>query len=254
MASNRRVSRTLDEHRFDALAASVAPETSNVGVMLLDRDLRIRGANATYEAVSMRQREEMLGDFVFDVFPDDPNDPQASGSSELLISVESAMRRRGTDTMPIFRYDITDPQNLDFFLPKLWTCSSTSIDDGDEQIGVLLRVAEIASLDQALSALSQNFAGGATLGADEQLHVLSALTATVRGDPDYALALARENEQLRRALESRDLIGQAKGMLMERFDIDAASAFALLVRLSQDSNTRLAHIAQKLIELDHPST
>ncbi|MGB9306327.1 MAG: PAS domain-containing protein [Mycobacterium sp.] len=85
MTSNRRVSRTLDEHRFDALAASVAPETSNVGVMLLDRDLRIRGANATYEAVSMRQRDEMLGDFVFDVFPDDPNDPQASGSSELLI-------------------------------------------------------------------------------------------------------------------------------------------------------------------------
>ena len=45
MASNRRMSRMLDEHRFDALAASVAPETSNVGVMLLDRDLRIRGAN-----------------------------------------------------------------------------------------------------------------------------------------------------------------------------------------------------------------
>jgi|SRR5271166_296201 len=254
VVSNRRMSRMLDEHRFDALAASVAPETSNVGVMLLDRDLRIRGANATYEAVSMRQRDEMLGDFVFDVFPDDPNDPQANGSSKLLVSIETALRRRGTDTMPIFRYDITDPQNPDVFLAKLWTSSITSVDDGDEQIGVLLRVAATTSLDQALSALSQNIAGGATLGAAEQLHVLSALAATVRADRDYAQAMARENEQLRRALESRDVIGQAKGIIMERLDVDAAAAFDVLTRLSQDLNIRLAHVAQKLIELDHPST
>jgi hypothetical protein len=254
VAANRRKSRLRDEHRFDALAASVAPEPepAEIGLMLLDRDLHIRGANATYEAVSMRQRDEMLGDFVFDVFPDNPNDPQASGSSELLASVEAAMRSRGTDIMPVFRYDIADPQNLDVFLPKLWTCSSTSVDDGDEQIGVLLRVAEITSLDEALSALSLNIAGGATLGAAEQLHVLSALAATVRADQDYAQAMARENEHLRRALESRDIIGQAKGMIMERFDVDAAGAFGLLVRLSQESNTRLEHVAGKLVEIDHP--
>lgn len=221
--------------------------------MWLDRELRIRGVNATYEAVSMRQRDEMLGDFVFDVFPDDPDDPQASGSSALTESVESAMRRRGTDTMPIFRYDITDPQNPDTFLPKLWTCASTSVDDGDEQIGVLLHVAEITSLDGALSALSQNIAGGATLGASEQLHLLSALAATIRADQERAQAMARANEQLSRALASRDVIGQAKGMLMERFDIDAVAAFGMLVKLSQDSNTRLERVARKLIEIDHPS-
>ena len=134
MVPNRRMSRVLDERRIAALAASVAHEPSDVGVMLLDRDLRIRGANTTYEAVSMRRRDEMLDDFIFDVFPDNPNDPQASGSSELLVSIESALRRRGTDTMPIFRYDISDSQNPDVFLPKLWSCSSTSVDDGDEQI------------------------------------------------------------------------------------------------------------------------
>lgn len=255
MASNGRMSRRLDEHRFDALAASVAPEPSNIGVMLLDRDLRIRGANTTFEAYSLRQHDEMLDEFIFDVFPDNPNDPQASGSSEVLASVESAMRRRGTDTLPIYRYDLADPQNLDVFLPKLWRCSNTYVDDdGDEQSGVLVRVAEITSLDEALSALSLNIAGGATLGVAEQLHVLSALAAAVRADRDYAQAMARENEQLRHAIETRDIIGQAKGMLMERFDVDAAAAFGLLTRLSQESNTRLAHVAQKLVELDHPST
>jgi len=248
------MSRVLDEHRFDTLAASVVPEPSTVGVMLLDRDLRIRGANATYETVSMRQRDDLLGDCVFDVFPDDPDDPQASGSADLRVSVESAMRRHGTDIMPIFRYDITDPQDPDVFFPKLWTCCSTSVDDGDEQIGVLLRVAEITSLDEALSALSLNIAGGAMLGAAEQLHVLSVLATRVRAHQDYVQAMAREIEQLRRALESRDVIGQAKGMLMERFDVDAAMAFGVLTRLSQESNTRVAHVAQMLTELDHSST
>jgi AmiR/NasT family two-component response regulator len=36
-------------------------------------------------------------------------------------------------------------------------------------------------------------------------------------------------------------------MLMERFDIDAAEAFRLLARLSQESNTRLARLAEQVV-------
>jgi len=58
--------------------------------------------------------------------------------------------------------------------------------------------------------------------------------------------LVARGEQFRSALASRDMIGQAKGMLMERFGIDAVAAFTLLTRLSQDSNTPLASIAERL--------
>lgn len=58
--------------------------------------------------------------------------------------------------------------------------------------------------------------------------------------------MVRRDEQFRSALASRDVIGQAKGMLMERFDIDAVRAFELLKRLSQTSNTPLAEVAQQL--------
>jgi GAF domain-containing protein len=63
----------------------------------------------------------------------------------------------------------------------------------------------------------------------------------------------RREHQFRSALASRDIIGQAKGMLMERYDVDAVHAFDLLVRLSQESNTPLAAIAHKLVEAEHPS-
>jgi hypothetical protein len=254
MPHKPRVSRVLDEHRFHALATEGAHQQSGLGALLLDVDLRIRGVNDTYEGLSMRQRDELLGEDVFDVFPDDPNDPQASGSSQFAASVESAMRRRGTDTMPIVRYDITDPAHPDVFLPRLWTCTNTAVDDGHGQIAVIHRVTEIVSLDAALSALSQTVADGAGLGTAEQLHVLSALAAKVRADRDSAQAMAEEIGHLRRGLETRDIIGQAKGMLMERFDVDAAAAFDLLVTLSQQSNTPLAVIARRLVEIDHPST
>jgi AmiR/NasT family two-component response regulator len=48
-------------------------------------------------------------------------------------------------------------------------------------------------------------------------------------------------------LASRDIIGQAKGMIMERFDVDAVRAFELLTRLSQDSNTKLAKVAEEIV-------
>jgi ANTAR domain/GAF domain len=58
--------------------------------------------------------------------------------------------------------------------------------------------------------------------------------------------MMRRDQQFRVALVSRDVIGQAKGRLMERFDIDAAEAFERLKQMSQDGNTPIAQVAQRV--------
>ncbi|HZC10887.1 MAG TPA: GAF and ANTAR domain-containing protein [Mycobacterium sp.] len=63
-----------------------------------------------------------------------------------------------------------------------------------------------------------------------------------------AWTMVRRDEQFRSALASRDIIGQAKGMIMERFKVDAIQAFELLKRLSQSSNRPLAGVARQLVE------
>lgn len=63
-----------------------------------------------------------------------------------------------------------------------------------------------------------------------------------------AILASRQGEQLNSALSTRDRIGQAKGIIMERFDVDDVRAFEMLRRLSQDSNTRLTDIAQRVID------
>jgi ANTAR domain-containing protein/GAF domain-containing protein len=63
-----------------------------------------------------------------------------------------------------------------------------------------------------------------------------------------ALMGATTESQLRSAVASRDLIGQAKGLLMLRNDIDGVQAFRLLLEASQDTNMKLVDVAAWLVE------
>jgi GAF domain-containing protein len=63
-----------------------------------------------------------------------------------------------------------------------------------------------------------------------------------------AILASRQGEQLESALSTRDRIGQAKGIIMERYGVNDVQAFDMLRRLSQESNVRLADIAQRVIE------
>ena len=63
-----------------------------------------------------------------------------------------------------------------------------------------------------------------------------------------AIASAREEANLWRAIDARKRIGQAQGILMERFDLTADQAFAVLRRYSQDHNLKLNEVARRLLE------
>ena len=77
---------------------------------------------------------------------------------------------------------------------------------------------------------------------DEQVTTLFATLAAI------ALAEAQRTDQLHAALANRDVIGQAKGILMERNRITADAAFGYLARASQDVNMKLAAVARHLVE------
>lgn len=63
-----------------------------------------------------------------------------------------------------------------------------------------------------------------------------------------AIAVAEESAGLTRALDSRKVIGQAQGVLMERFDITDDRAMEFLMRLSQDRNIKLRDVAGWVVE------
>jgi GAF domain-containing protein len=62
-----------------------------------------------------------------------------------------------------------------------------------------------------------------------------------------ALSSARQEESLWQAIDSRKVIGQAQGILMERFGLDDEGAFEVLRRHSQNTNTKLNEVARILV-------
>lgn len=62
-----------------------------------------------------------------------------------------------------------------------------------------------------------------------------------------ALSTSLHEAGLNTALDTRKLIGQAQGILMERYSLDEASAFEVLRRYSQDHNIKLRRVAEHLI-------
>ncbi|MBV9830706.1 MAG: GAF and ANTAR domain-containing protein, partial [Marmoricola sp.] len=63
-----------------------------------------------------------------------------------------------------------------------------------------------------------------------------------------AVATSRQLTNLTRALDSRTMIAQACGVLMERFRLGPSAAFAALVRISSESNRKLRDVAAELVE------
>lgn len=63
-----------------------------------------------------------------------------------------------------------------------------------------------------------------------------------------AMDAKRDAEHLWKAIDARNVVGQAQGILMERFGLDADQAFGVLRRFSQDKNLKLHVVAQRLIE------
>jgi GAF domain-containing protein len=101
----------------------------------------------------------------------------------------------------------------------------------------------------------QMFIAGETMGAlnvyAEQPNVFGQTAKEIglvfAAHSSVAWNAARRDEQFKRALASRDTIGQAKGMIMERYGVDAVQAFEVLRKLSQDSNVPLVQVASELV-------
>ena len=65
------------------------------------------------------------------------------------------------------------------------------------------------------------------------------------------LARAQHEQTLWEAIDSRHQIGQAQGILMERYNLSADQAFAVLRRYSQEQNRKLREVANEVVSTRH---
>ncbi|MDP7702785.1 MULTISPECIES: GAF and ANTAR domain-containing protein [unclassified Mycobacterium] len=90
-----------------------------------------------------------------------------------------------------------------------------------------------------------NLYGGETGVFDEESVLVGEVLAQ---HASVALARLSSEARFQRALDSRDVIGQAKGLLMERNNVDGLHAFRMLLKVSQETHTKLVDVARWLVK------
>ena len=79
--------------------------------LVLTPALTIVAVSEAYLKATMTRREKILGRNLFNVFPDNPNDPTSSGVSNLSASLKRVLENRAPDAMAVQKYDIRRPES-----------------------------------------------------------------------------------------------------------------------------------------------
>jgi PAS domain-containing protein len=74
--------------------------------IVVDPQRRVVAATDSFLAATRKQRNAILGRDILLVFPDNPNDPTANGTTVLRESIERVVATRETDILPVQRYDM----------------------------------------------------------------------------------------------------------------------------------------------------
>ncbi|WKV76478.1 SpoIIE family protein phosphatase [Streptomyces sp. PCS3-D2] len=122
---------------------------------LLTPDLVYLDVNAAYLSVAGRTREQVIGRHIFDAFPDNPNDPAATGTRNMRASLERVVATGERDAMAIQRYDVEDPERPGVWQERYWSPVNVPVLAPDGAVALVLhRVEEVTELIRARGARS----------------------------------------------------------------------------------------------------
>ncbi|NGO15086.1 SpoIIE family protein phosphatase [Streptomyces sp. HC44] len=156
-------------------------------VALLTPDLVYADANDDFLRLAGRTREQLLGRYIFDVFPDNPNDPAATGMRDVKASMLRAVATGERDTMALQRYDVEDPRRPGHWQERYWSPVNAPVLGPDGQVVLIVhRVEEVTELIRARG-------GPGGTGGNSRARVLEAELYTRARD------LQEVNERLRQA-------------------------------------------------------
>jgi len=111
--------------------------------LVLTPDLTIVAASDAYLRATMTQREEILGRGIFEVFPDNPDDPAATGVSNLQASLQRVLQSKVSDTMAVQKYDIRKPQSEGgAFEERHWSPVNTPVLGLDREVAYIIHRVE----------------------------------------------------------------------------------------------------------------
>ena len=112
--------------------------------LVLTPEFRIVAVSDAYLQATMTRRESILGRDIFEVFPDNPADPNATGTRNLRASLVRVLEQRRPDVMAVQKYDIRRPDaEGGGFEERYWSPVNSPVMDGDRVAYIIHRVEDV---------------------------------------------------------------------------------------------------------------
>ncbi|HLN29166.1 MAG TPA: ATP-binding protein [Gemmataceae bacterium] len=165
--------------------------------LVLSADFNIVAVSEAYLCATMTKREHILGRGIFDAFPDNPNDPAATGASNLDASLKRVLRDRVPDSMAVQKYDIRRPEaDGGEFEERYWSPVNSPIFGPDGEIAYIIHrvddVTEFVRLRQQ--------------GADQEKLTQKLLTHSEQMEAEVVLRAQQIQEGNRRLREINEAL------------------------------------------------
>ena len=111
--------------------------------VIMDAGLTIVEVSDAYNLATMTRREDMLGKSMFEVFPDNPDDPAADGQRNLRASLDRVLQSAAPDTMAVQKYDVRKPESEGgAFEERYWSVINSPVPGPDGRVRYIIHKAE----------------------------------------------------------------------------------------------------------------
>ena len=193
--------------------------------LVLDTDLRIVAVSDAYLAATMIRRDDVLGRGIFEVFPDNPDDPAATGVGNLRASLELVRKTAKPDTMAVQKYDIRRPEaEGGGFEVRYWSpVNSPVLDDRRRVRYIIHRVEDVTEFVR----LRQR--------GDEQEAMRAELIERAEG---MEAEILRRSQELQAANAELRKAGAAKNEFLSRMSHELRTPLAAILGFSELLATR----------------
>ncbi|MEU6324020.1 SpoIIE family protein phosphatase [Streptomyces sp. NPDC047009] len=110
--------------------------------LVLGPDLVIVAVNEAYCCATRHSRQDLVGRYLFEAFPENPADPDADGMRNLSASLHRVLRSKEPDTMAMQKYDIPVPDHPGVFEERWWSPINIPVLGPDGQVAWIVHRAE----------------------------------------------------------------------------------------------------------------
>ncbi|MFD3658368.1 SpoIIE family protein phosphatase [Streptomyces sp. NPDC058620] len=155
--------------------------------LVLGPDLVITDVNDAYLRVTGRSKQDLVGQYLFHAFPDNPADANADGVQNLGASLHRALQSKQPDTMAVQKYDIPVPSRPGAFEERWWSPINTPVLGPDGQVAwIIHRVEDVTEFVRSRPSHPPGGPLGKRVAMEAELYA-------------RARELQRLNEELRQA-------------------------------------------------------